>query len=969
MKQFNRKPLSSAISLAIAGTALAAMVILPAFADEGTLEEVTVTATKRTANLQDVPISIQVLGAKQLEELQISGFDDFITWLPTVSYQSNGPGYGIVYMRGIASGGDGVHSGSMPSVGYYLDEQPITTINQILNVHIYDIARIETLSGPQGTLFGQGSQAGTIRILTNKPEIGISEGGYDFSANTTAHGDPGYGIEGFINIPINDRMAVRLVAWHEYQGGYIDNVHKSYEYAVSGIVRDNADLVEANFNTSETTGARALLKIDLSDDWTLTPGIQYQRGKTNGVWYDNPKFVGEYEVARFNPDKAEEDWYQATLTLDGQIGDLNLVYAGAYLDRNLDSTYDYSGYSEYLEWRAVNVYGYDYDCYYYQADGTCADSTQYVVGDEEFTRFSNELRLQSSQDQRLRWIAGLFYQRQEHRFDLQWTVDELQTIKSVVEDGHVVWNTNQDRVDKDFAAFGEAYFDITDNWTLTGGVREFKWDNSLYGFNGFLKYCTGYFDENGDFVQAPASAGGTPQYPCYDTGILDDTSTGWDTAWKGSTEYRIDGDKMVYATYSQGFRAGGVNRARVEGIPKYQPDWVYNYEVGWKTTWADGQFRFNGALYIEDWEDFQFGFLDFEAYGPLTIIQNVGNARTKGFEWQMDWAPTESFSLSFQGSYNDAKLQDDFWRIKKEQEDGLPPSAPKGTEMPYVPPLQMTTIGRYNFNMGELASFAQVAVSYRASAWTSLRTEIREDPDIGGKMPAYTVLNLSAGFERDNWSLTVYMNNATDKRGLTDILDPGYYSPSGFDYNQVIIQPRNIGIRWTQRFNGGFEEASSPPPAPPPPPAAPPPNPDLDGDGVLNERDKCPNTRPGAVVDLDGCEVEAVISLEGVHFGFDESTLTPEAMAILDKAVGLLDKQEKVVVEVAGHTDSVGSEEYNQKLSERRAIAVKDYLESKGITATRLSAVGYGEAQPVASNDTDAGRALNRRVELIVLSR
>ena len=138
---------------------------------------------------------------------------------------------------------------------------------------------------------------------------------------------------------------------------------------------------------------------------------------------------------------------------------------------------------------------------------------------------------------------------------------------------------------------------------------------------------------------------------------------------------------------------------------------------------------------------------------------------------------------------------------------------------------------------------------------------------------------------------------------------------------------------------------------------------------MLNEKDKCPNTRPGAVVDLDGCEVEAVISLEGVHFEFDKATLTPEAMAILDKAAALLDKQQKVVVEVAGHTDSVGSEEYNQKLSERRAMSVKDYLESKGITATSLTARGYGEAQPVASNDTDAGRALNRRVELIVLSR
>jgi len=174
-------------------------------------------------------------------------------------------------------------------------------------------------------------------------------------------------------------------------------------------------------------------------------------------------------------------------------------------------------------------------------------------------------------------------------------------------------------------------------------------------------------------------------------------------------------------------------------------------------------------------------------------------------------------------------------------------------------------------------------------------------------------------------------------------------------------------------LNFDFGGKAPPPPEPPPPapaaPPPPPPNPDLDGDGVLNERDKCPNTRPGAVVDLDGCEVEAVISLEGVHFDFDKATLRPEAIVILNNAAGLLTTQERVVVEVAGHTDSVGSDAYNQGLSERRANAVRDYLVSKGIKASRLTARGYGESQPVATNDTDEGRQANRRVELIVLDR
>jgi len=170
-----------------------------------------------------------------------------------------------------------------------------------------------------------------------------------------------------------------------------------------------------------------------------------------------------------------------------------------------------------------------------------------------------------------------------------------------------------------------------------------------------------------------------------------------------------------------------------------------------------------------------------------------------------------------------------------------------------------------------------------------------------------------------------------------------------------------------------FDFGGKPPPPPPPPKAAPPPppppNPDLDGDGVVNERDKCPNTRKGAVVDLDGCEVEAVIELGGIHFDFDKATLKPEAKVVLNEAAALLGKHDRVVVEIAGHTDSKGAESYNQGLSERRAAAVKDYLTAKGVKASRLSSKGYGENRPVASNDTEEGRAENRRVEMIVLDR
>ena len=192
------------------------------------------------------------------------------------------------------------------------------------------------------------------------------------------------------------------------------------------------------------------------------------------------------------------------------------------------------------------------------------------------------------------------------------------------------------------------------------------------------------------------------------------------------------------------------------------------------------------------------------------------------------------------------------------------------------------------------------------------------------------------------------------------------------DRDGQTITANNSYGDWILSIGLNYDFGGKPPPPPPvkkeaPPP--PPPNPDLDGDGVLNEHDKCPNTRPGAVVDLDGCEVEAVIELDGVHFDFDKATLKPEAEVVLNEAAALLNKHERVVVEVAGHTDSMGSEEYNQGLSERRANAVQDYLVSKGVRASRMTAKGYGESMPVASNDTDEGRAENRRVELIVLDR
>lgn len=761
----------------------------------GVLEEIVVTAQKREQRLQDVAVAVQVLGNQQLEDLNINGFEDYIQYLPAVNFSTNRPGISQVYIRGIVSGNNGNHSASRPSVGVYLDEQPITTINEILDLHAYDIARIETLSGPQGTLFGASSQSGTLRIITNKPVIGEFEAGYDVAANKISHGEFGYTLEGFANLPVGDNAALRLVAWHDTEGGYIDNIPETIVFPLSGIVVDNSDVVEDDFNNTYTTGGRAQLKVDLNDSWTTTAGLTYQDMHSTGAFTHDPEDIGDLNARRMVDDDYDEHWYQASLTIEGHLGGLDLVYAGAYLDRRRDSFYDYTGYSEYLEqyYADYNAYlGYQYYyCLYYTAAGDCADPTQFVTGDEQFKRNSHEFRVQSAQDKRLRFIAGLYYQNQTHDFDLQWTVPDADPAGTVVLGGDtVVWQTKQVRIDRDRAAFGEIYFDINDRLTLTGGARLFKYRNSLYGFNGFLRHCTGFYDANGNFVQDPA---GTPQYPCFNTRILDGLSKGDGNTWKLNLSYKIDDDKMIYATYSEGFRAGGVNRARVPGIPNYNPDWVYNYEIGWKTTWLDNRLRFNGSAYWLDWKDFQYAFLDFTV-SNLTIISNIGQARTKGFEFDLVYALTDRFTWSLSASYNDAKLRANYYRNSIEEAAGFA-RAFKGDRMPFAPKLQFTTTGRYEFNVGGLPAYAQAALSHTGKSWSHLERDIRA---LSGIQKAYTLVNLAAGVNKDNWSFNVFADNITDTRAQLSKNYPGY--PSERDTHISTNRPRTIGIRFGQKF-------------------------------------------------------------------------------------------------------------------------------------------------------------------------
>jgi outer membrane receptor protein involved in Fe transport len=303
--------------------------------------EVIVTATKRATKLQDTPISIEVLSTKKLDDLNVASFNDYVALLPSVSFQNTPYQGSNVYFRGVASGGDGNHSGPQPSVGIYLDEEPVTTIGGPLDVHIYDMARIESLAGPQGTLYGASSEAGTIRLITNKPDTGGYYGRIDLDGNTVDHGGMGGKLEGMINIPFSDKVALRVVGWEQHNAGFIDNIAgtRSFLPAGSGITVDNAPYVKNNYNTSEIEGGRAALKVDLDENWTVTGSVIGQATHSKGSAGYDPN-VGDLKVQHFLPEYNHDRFIQAALTVQGKIGNFDLTYAGAAMKRTIDSAAD-----------------------------------------------------------------------------------------------------------------------------------------------------------------------------------------------------------------------------------------------------------------------------------------------------------------------------------------------------------------------------------------------------------------------------------------------------------------------------------------------------------------------------------------------------------------------------------------------------------------------------------------------------
>ncbi|MSQ99403.1 MAG: TonB-dependent receptor [Xanthomonadales bacterium] len=778
------KPLARAIvqhrclmqaSLLLASTSLAISPVMAQTGDGLVLEEILVTAQKRDQNLQDVPVSVMALTAKNIEDLGITNFGDYVLQFPNIAFKSFGhPGGATIYMRGVADGGDGNPSGSTPSVSLYLDEQPVTSIGSNLDIHIYDVERIEALGGPQGTLFGASSQSGVVRIITNKPDPSGFTAGFDLNGFGTKGGDGSYSVEGFANIPMGEQVALRVVAWYEDEGGWIDNIAGERTYRMQGpgagygynpntaireITINNNALVEDDFNDLKRDGLRAALRVNLNDTWTSTLGVITQDTKTHGVWEYDPNLPGKDQIQRYHNEYNKDKFTQYSLTVEGDFDNAQLVYAGAYLDRHVDYQTDYSAYG--VDAYFVPYYACDY---YASADGLCSSLYEYYFADTKTTRNSQEVRLVSTGDNRLQYTVGVFYEQTKQDYFLKWIQPGMSPSLQVPDSTPgLFFRTDQNRTDLQVAAFGELTYNITDSLALTGGARYYDETHKVTGVVGWGpgNYC--------------------PDDPtCRDTNADSETGTnGW--VFKGNLAWTINDDAMIYATFSQGYRPGGLNRDPSLPSQPWEPDKLTNYEFGWKTTMDGGRLRWNGAAYLMDWDNVQYTVYNFSLSACCANVYNLSTARVKGIETDISFLASEALTLSGGLAYNKAETTADFI---------LPSgrlSVPEGTQLPNVPKWKFNLLARYDFSMSDMPLYAQADWSFTGKSTSEIAGTIYPQH-------SYDIVNLRTGIDKDTWGLDLFVNNLLNTKAEL------YVHPRNYEPTVVTNRPLNYGLRYWMRF-------------------------------------------------------------------------------------------------------------------------------------------------------------------------
>ncbi|MCP2669445.1 TonB-dependent receptor [Maricaulaceae bacterium EIL42A08] len=860
---------------ALATTMLSAAVAFAAGgAASAQVERITVTATKVESDSQTIPVAVSALDSRALEENDVDVFTDYLVQLSGVTAGGGGPGQNTIYIRGLASTTPNLTTagvaGLAPNVAFYLDEQPLAQPGRNLDVYAVDLERVEVLPGPQGTLFGASSQAGTVRMITNKPVLGEYSASANFGYEFTEDAEDSQSLEAVVNLPIGEQFAVRGVAFWDRQGGFIDNVpgtvntSRSARFRPAGTVRDNgvpvssvragfqagadlsgvtfidannAGIVEEDFNDATYTGFRVSGRYEFNADWRLTASVMQQELEADGVFFQDPD-LNDWEIQRYEEDSLEDEFTNFSWTLEGRLAMLDVVYTGAYTDRESDQVVDYT------EYMFVGQYFPYYTCdgsvtYPGAAapSGTCYDPGSVVDSFTETAVESHEFRFNTPQDRDLRLTAGVFYSSTEVKERNDFTyfssafadpfgpfAPNFPQMTGYISDpgpfpAGVIFRNDIRRTDDQFGLFGEVAYDLTPTFSIVAGARYYDIEVDLEGSaNG--SFCnSGGTDANAFGTDISDLYNGDGQYTFIGTcdtsrhityndtqSVADilaidpllsqsqaeqifNAARAPDVAATDGAIFKLTGNwtprsgMMFYATYSEGFRPGLLNRPG--GAPGangfvvpfvLDTDEVTNYELGWKLDLADDQVRFNGNAFFVDIKNLQTTIFD-PSITNLFFSDNAANAELMGIEGDVTYAPMDIPGLTLTGSFS--MLDSEITEVLTPTNDVV-----AGEELAFAPGLQLNARARYEWDLGNARmAHVQAQAIYSGESRSDI-IEINAAPN-----PSYTTLGLRTGVTASQWSVEVFVDNVTNENG---VIANNFINDV---QRQTVIRPRTYGIR------------------------------------------------------------------------------------------------------------------------------------------------------------------------------
>ena len=759
--------------LAAAGTAQIAAAA-DADTDSGGLSEIVVTAQRFTSTVQNTPISLTAVTGDQLAAAGITSVEELSHDIPGLSMRSAGPGQTEFEGRGLASSG-----GSSPTVGFYLDDVPLTpsavsqTGKVVIDPNLYDIDRIELLRGPQGTLYGSGSMGGTVRVLTNQPKLDTFEGSVQGTLSDTQGGSGNGSGNIMLNVPLGETLAIRVVGTDSYRSGWIDRVvlnpfpQDVPETALPAYGRGNVlaapvQNVVHDVNTEHLVGFRASILFKPNDDLSIVSTVLYQHMTMGGYdEFDNPP--GSANMAQYAPFNIPEpigDWVHLySLTATQNLGFADLTSTSGYFQRHETQTQDASESISYFS----GLYPY----------------VPVPYSEIDITRqFSEELRLTSKEDGRLHWVGGAFYSDDTSDWD------ELSSTTSPVfaalqPDG-VVYNGDLHYRVRQYALFADASYKITDQWKFETGLRWYRYQsastNSDYGFFG-----------------SPA--------PLQEFTISD---SGYNPRFDLS--YAPTGDLTTYISASKGFRPGGPAGPNYPSFcgggqtPPYQPDSVWDYEIGEKARLLNNWLSINSDFYYIKWDRVQ------ETVAlpcGYTYEANAGDGRTFGPEVEITAKLAADWSIVGSASYTDAKINHPSAQfvaaVLTNPVAGGIPGCPSATNCSSIPILNVPK----DAASLSLIYSSQVFGSYHLTGRVSdtyVGPAFDQAYAFAIPLPAYNLVNARLGLGNGKWNATLFVDNLTNRIAELSTNNTQFQ----FNIPQLVRistnQPRTFGTEIDYRF-------------------------------------------------------------------------------------------------------------------------------------------------------------------------